>query len=548
MTDRDAPLLRIHLTGPLRIAGADGAPLVGLSRRGQAALAVLADAPGHRVERAWLADLLWSDRATDQARASLRQELSVLRRALPQGVLASDRQQVWLDPARVALAPPDGRPVLEGFDLPSEGFEDWLRTARQRPAPPAIAAVATDERHGRPVLAVLPFDEIGAARDDMFADGIVEEITGALSRIRDVDVIARQSAFALRDAALDRDAVAARLGADYLIEGSVRRSGERVRIAARLVAGSGGRTLWSGRFDDRIDDLFDLQDRIAAHVAGQLSPGLRAVEIDRAARLEPADRSAYELTLTALPRFWAHRREDNAIAIRRLTAALERDPDYVPAVAYKAWALAQQPSYMWSEDPAADHEAARALGRWAAVRAGDHAPTLVALSAVEALSGDDPDLSYSFAERALAIDPSNAWGWMRLGWAEHYRRSDETPLAAFDRAMDLSPLDPFLFNCHLGRSATFREMRRYDEALAELDAGFRANPGITWAHRMYVGTYGMAGRMAEAAEAAHRFVAHYPYANAAYIAACWPRALPDRQHYYADAFRDAFAAAGLSYD
>ncbi len=403
-------VLVLHITGPLRITHGDGPDLVGLSRRGQALLAYLALQPGLRAERGGLADLLWSDRSDPQARASLRQELSVLRRALPNGVLDADRQAVWLTQGRVEVRHDAGE-VLQGFDLPSEGFEDWLRTTRQSQpgsAPPAVPRPSQTPTDHRPALAILPFQEIGAAEADMFADGIVEEITGALSRVREFGVIARQSAFALRGQALAVPEIAARLEADYLVEGSVRRAGDRVRIAVQLVRGADGHTLWSDRFDDRLDDLFDLQDRIAAQVAGQVSPNLRAAEIAAARRRPPADRTAYELTLSALPHFWAHRGDENLKAIALLDQALTHAPDYAPALAYNAWCHAHHCCYLWTHDGAADKAQALALADRAAPLAQDDAATLVALSAVAGLAANDFEAARHYVERALARDPNNA--------------------------------------------------------------------------------------------------------------------------------------------
>lgn len=288
------PRLTLTLHGAFDARTPDG-PVAKLGRRGQALLAFLALEPRRRATRNAVMTFLWGDRSDEQARASLRQELAVLRKALPEGTLMADRSDVWLEATEVA--PSDGSELLAGFDLPGEAFEDWLRQARTTPAQ------AAPEQRGRPSLAVLPFVESGAAAADMFADGIVEEITGALSRVHEFHVIARQSAYALRDDRLGVTDIADRLGVAYLVEGSVRRAGERVRIAVQLVRGSDGHLIWSERFDDRIDDLFDLQDRIAGRVAGQISPSLRMAEISRARSTAPADRSAYELSLSAMPHF-----------------------------------------------------------------------------------------------------------------------------------------------------------------------------------------------------------------------------------------------------
>ena len=404
--------------------------------------------------------------------------------------------------------------------------------------------VSPGEAKGRsraPVLAVLAFTDLAGGGTDMFADGVVEEITGALSRVHEFDVIARQSAFALRDERLDVQEAAGRLGADYLVEGTVQRAGERVRISVQLVRGSDGHTLWSERFDDRFDDLFDLQDRITAQVAGQLSPSLRTAEIARAGTRPPADRTAYELVLTALPHFWAHRKEDNARAIELLSAALARDPKYGPALAYKAWALAQQPVYMWSDDPQADHAAAARAINVAAMHVGDHAPSLVAVGAALALSSGDIPASRSAIDRALKLDPNNAWGWMRSGWTRTYEGEHETALVEFQRAEALSPLDPFRFNILLGRAVCHRRQGEFDRSVALIREGMRANPGITWAYRMLVGDLILAGRDDEAREAIATFRRHYPHATLSYLRACWPPAMTAHNHGY----HEAFVRAGL---
>lgn len=501
--------LTLHLHGPLRITGPDGAPLTGLSRRGQAMLAYLARQPGCRAERGLVADLLWSDRSEDQARASLRQELSVLRRVMPEGVIDADRQAVWLDEARVLTATTGEGTFLQGFDLASEGFEDWLRAERSASSAPAVAPTPPKGQDRPPTLAVLPFEEFGADAGDMFADGVVEEITGALSRAHDVRVIARQSAFALRGAGLSVPQAAEKLGADYIVEGSVRRSGARVRISVQLI-GTDGRALWSERFDDRLDDLFDLQDRIAAQVAGQISPNLRAAEIARARTRAPADRTAYELTLSALPHFWAHRPEENARAIALLAQALAHDPDYAPAMAFKAWCHAHNCCYLWVTDGTADRQEAKRLVARALPMAQNDPSTLTALSAASSLALNDFTQARHLAERALTIDPNHAWAWLRMGWTCIYIGEMDTGFDALDRYEQLSPLDPFHFNALFGRAAGLRAMGRYTESSELCEQGMREGTGVTWAYRMLFGSRWLAGEKDKAMEAARKWREAHP--------------------------------------
>lgn len=540
--DPAADTLILHLTGPFRATLESGDALTGLSRRAQALLAYLAQQPAMRAERGLIVALLWSDRAEEQARASLRQELSVLRRTLPEGMLMADRQAVWLDRTRIRPDLSADGVFLQGFDLASEGFEDWLRDQRARDLPSAPAADAPPART-RPGLAVLPFEELGAHEDDMFAVGVVEEITGALSRVHDFHVIARQSAFALRGEKLDAPETARRLGVAYLVEGSVQRAGERVRISVQLVAGEDGRTLWSQRFDDRMDDLFDLQDRIAAQMAGQISPNLRSAEIDRARTRPPQDRTAYELTLTALPHFWAHRKSDNARAIELLDQALARDPDYGPALAYKGWAVAQQPVYLWTDRAATDDRAeAIALAEKAAQGDLTHTATLVAIAATLSLTTTDLMRSDRFLDRALSIDPGNAWGWMRRGWNRLNSDRPDEASADFERAQSLSPLDPFLFNMQIGQAIAQRELGNLDRALALLQDGLANAPGLVWAKRILAAFAAEAGEMGLARAAAADLLAQQPDITVDHMISCFgPNDVLRRR----SAFRQALIDAGL---
>ncbi|PRY21465.1 TolB-like protein [Aliiruegeria haliotis] len=490
-------------------------------------LAYLSHQDGQRAERGALADLLWSDRSEPQARASLRQELSVLKRTLPDGVIAADRQAVWLHPDRIACVEGSGT-FLQGFDLPSEGFEDWLRTRRAAldDTSPQPAMDIAGGRHDRPSLAVLPFEELGGQEGDMFAEGVVEEITGALSRVQAFHVIARQSAFALRGQVLSAPETAEALGTDYLLEGSVRRSGLRVRISVQLVRGHDGYTLWSERFDDRLDDLFDLQDRIATQVAGHLAPNLRTAEILRAGHTPPESRSAYELLLTALPHFWVHDPAENDRAIAMLDAALAKAPDFGAALAQRAWCHAHRCCYLWTLEPETARDAASADFAAALPLVGDHAPSLTALSAAAAMAVKDNATAEDLARRALDIDPNNAWGWLRMGWIACYLARPEEGLSHFDRAEMLSPLDPFLFNIDFGRAACLRSIKEYDAAVAMIEKGLRAAPRAVWAYRMLFGTLWLKGDREGAIQAGRKWLAAHPGLSREVIL----QGLPDWDH------------------
>ena len=501
----------LYLTGPFRLTEPGGHMIESLSRRGQAMLAYLACQPGKRAERGALADLLWSDRSEEQARASLRQELAVLRKVLPENLLQANRQSVWLDPELIETSR-DQNEFLQGFDLHSEGFEDWLRLERSRASFLELQTrpIMPGRREEQPSLAVMPFEKLGANDHDMLAESVVEEITGALSRVQAFHVIARQSVVALKDQPFTVQQTSDMLGCDYLIEGSIRRLNDRIRISVQLVRGRDGHTLWTERFDDRIDDLFDLQDRIAAKVAGQISPHLRAAEIARAKRQPPDNRSAYELVLTALPHFWAHDSSENDRAIFLLNAALDKAPDYGVARAQRSWCFAHSCCYHWTMEPEKVRGTARTDFDAALPQVGDHAPALTALSATAALALKDFSTANDLAKRAISIDPNNAWAWLRLGWTSCYLGKPKEGLEQFDRAEALSPLDPFHFNIQFGRSACLRVLKDFDGAIALIKEGLRAAPRAVWAYRMLFGTLWLKGDRDGAIVAGRKWLAAYP--------------------------------------
>jgi len=511
------PVLLVAPWGPLHIATAPGGDLPKLSRRAQGMLVFLSQQPELRAERGELADLLWSDRSEAQARGSLRQELAVLRRVLPKAILQSDRQSVWLDPARVEVDDAGDGGFLQGFDLPSEGFEDWLRHMRSQASERGAAPAAARDETRRSCLAVLSFDDLDGGQDP-FADGIVEEITCALSRARDFHVIARQSTAALGGATMEVAEAAARLGADYLVQGSVRRALDRVRIAVRLVRGHDAHTLWSERFDDRIDDLFDLQDRIAMQVAGQISPNVRNAEIERARAMPPQNRSAYDLVLLAYPRFWTLRPDDNLEAERLVSMALNHAAEYAPALALKAWILTQRVTDMWSRDPRGERARALDLAERALRHAGDHVPSLVATGAALAQAGTDPRRARLTIEHALRLDPNNAWGWLRMGWLHQFVGEGPEAINCFDRAERLSPLDPFLHEIHFGRAATlYRWYGENDRGIALIEDTLRRFPDVDWPHRMLAVAHARAGRIDRARAAAAELLRRVPQLSIAYL-------------------------------
>jgi TolB-like protein/Tfp pilus assembly protein PilF len=375
--------------------------------------------------------------------------------------------------------------------------------------PPAIPVADVETDH--PSIVVLPFKNLSSDPEQgFFADGVVEEITSVLSRIRDFFVIARQTAETLRDSTLDTREIGRTLGVRYILEGAVRRSGDRARITVALIDAGTGAQIWSDRFDGDVKDVFDFQDEVATSVAGALHPSLRQAEIERALRKRPENLHAHDLILRAYPHFWAHTKADNAKATELFEQALEVEPDNALATAMLAWCRVQNVAYMWSNDPETDKTTGVALARKAVGMSDDDPSTMVATAAALTISSADFALAQTLLERSLEIDPNNAWGWMRLGWLYHYDMRTEEAIAAFDRALRLSPYDPFAFNILVGAGVSRQIRGDYAEAVKFVEAGLRSRPSMLWAYRGLASTAASAGDMDKARVAMRKLLEAYP--------------------------------------
>jgi TolB-like protein/lipopolysaccharide biosynthesis regulator YciM len=409
------------------------------------------------------------------------------------------------------------------------------RVAAEPPEPVA----APQRAQGQPTVVVMPFDDLGGQQDDFFADGVVEEVTAALSRIKDFFVIARQSAYTYKGRFVDVREVGRDLGVAYAVEGTVRRGGERVRITVQLVETATGRQLWAERFEDASTEIFDLQDRIASQVAGAINPSIRASEIERARQTPPENLLAYDLVLRALPHFWAHRKEDNEKALALFDEASKRDPDYGVALAFKGWGHAQQTTYLWADDPTAERAKAIAAADRAALLVHDHATALTAIGAAYSLCTTDQAHAASFIERALALDPNNAWGWMRAGWLKTLNAEMQDAIPCFERALALSPFDPFAFNIYFGMACAYAELSDFAKAIELAEKGLHSGPGVTWAYRMLASYHAQAGNKEKAAAALAAFLHHNPGMTMEKLRQGMPPSLQKSQPNYMEGLRKA---------
>ena len=362
----------------------------------------------------------------------------------------------------------------------------------------------------KPSIVVLPFDNMSAETgQDYLADGIVEAITAALSCIRSFFVIARTSAFTYKGRATNARDVGKQLGVAYLLEGSVQKAGNRLRIIVQLIETEGGAHVWSSRFDGGIDEFFDLEDRITEQVAGALQPSIRIAEIERSRRKRPQDLGSYDYTMRAMPHVWALEKEESAKALDLLEHALAIDPHYPLALSLAGWCHAQRSVYNWADDIAASQAMARSLAEQAADMSGDDPVILTVLGAVHTFVRNH-GTARVLLERAVALDPNAAWAWSRLGWLENYSDQPQKAILNFERALRLSPIDPMNFNNYVGIGSAHEVAQEYDNAAAFFQRALVERPNARWIYRNLTSVLSGAGRIDQARQAFAELMLSYP--------------------------------------
>jgi TolB-like protein len=380
----------------------------------------------------------------------------------------------------------------------------------------------------KPSIAVLPFANLsGDPEQDYFADGIVEDITTALSRNRALLVIARNSSFSYKGKLVDIRRAAQELGVRYVLEGSVRRSGGRVRVTGQLIDATSGHHLWADRFDGGGADIFDLQDQIVARVVGAVAPQLEKAEIERATRAT-GDLAAYDLYLRGLDHWNRWTREGNAKALELFYAALEKDPDFSTphGLAASCYLLGKANGWTSHFD---EQEISRLVERAAAIGVDDPI-ALCWAGHVHAYFFKDIERALLLIDRALELDENLAIARQRSGWVRGYAGDAEGAIANLTRAMRLNPLDPRVFLTYSALAFAHFIAGRDDDAADWAAMGLRVKPGWLPALRMAIAANSMRGRMDEAQRALNAYFGLDPEVSIARICEFYPlRRTADRQ-------------------
>jgi TolB-like protein len=336
---------------------------------------------------------------------------------------------------------------------------------------------------------------------EYFVDGMVEEIITTLSRIRWLFVIARNSSFTYKGRAVDVKQLGRELGVPYVLEGSVRKAGQRVCIAAQLIDATTGTHLWADRFDGSLEDVFDLQDKVAASVAGVIEPTLQEAEIRRSSERRTRDLTAYDLYLRALADWGSRILEKHHIvrALGLLGQAIERDPQYGPAFALAAHCHQRLELRGWTEDPEAARRTSVVLARQA-LRVGPDDPNVLVLVAfVLGYFGEDIDVAIGLIDHGLSLNPSFAAGWHWSGVLRIFAGQPGLALQHFETFLRLNPRDrmpPYLSS--IGEAHFFN--RQFDEAVANLLASLERAPSFPVTYRVLASCYARIGRLDQARE------------------------------------------------
>jgi adenylate cyclase len=368
------------------------------------------------------------------------------------------------------------------------------------PSPPAQPALPLPDK---PSIAVLPFANMsGDPEQEYFVDGMVEEIITALSRIRWLFVIARNSSFTYKGQAVDVKQVGRELGVRYVLEGSVRKGGQRLRITAQLIDTVTGTHLWADRFDGLIEDVFELQDKVASSVAGVIEPALQAAETARSAGRPTNDLTAYDLYLRAYAMIWSSARQISDV-LRLTEQAIGRDPRYGPALALAAYCCMRLCDDDLSEDPAADRLKGVEFARRALDVAGDDPGVLPDAAQALAYFGEDIGAMMGLVDRALALNPNYARGWHISGGLRMWAGEPDIAIEHLEAALRLSPRTRVGWSHPVIGFAHFFA-RRFDEAVPKLLFAIQEAPRFPLPYRHLAACYAHMGRLDDAREIVER--------------------------------------------
>jgi adenylate cyclase len=427
----------------------------------------------------------------------------------PGGICVSARVQE--DAAgRLDIAFDDlGEQALKNIARSVRVYRVRLGTAERTPTTVPIEVAPVLALPDKPSIAVLPFANMsGDPEQEYFVDGMVEEIITDLSRIRWLFVIARNSTFIYKGQSVDVKQVGRELGVRYVLEGSVRKAAGRVRITAQLIDAETGAHLWADRFDGSLEDVFDLQDKVAISVVGVIEPTLRQAEIERSRRKRPDSLDAYDLYLRALPFAFTAMPEDADKALALLDEAIGLEPGYAAAHAIIAWCHEQR--YLRGGMHEQTKNLALHHARQAIAAGVDDAAALATAGFVIAGVDHDYETAINAFDRSFALSGSSA---LALGFSSIVRAwkgDNEMAVGQGETAIRLSPYDPLIYLPYVGLAYAHFASGRFEEAAAAASGAIQSNPRFSIPYALRAAAFASLGRLEDANAAVQRLLEVQP--------------------------------------
>jgi TolB-like protein len=485
-------MMTIHAFGSFRLDPEAeilylGAEVVPLGHRALVLLRVLVEQPGRPISKHELINAAWAGQAVEES--NLTVQIAALRRVLG----AEPGGEDWIE-----TLPRRGYRFV-GPKVLKETQQDF--ETRETAAPLALP--------DKPSIAVLPFQNMSAdPKQEYFADGIVEDIITGLSRIRWLFVIARNSSFIYKGNPTDIRQVGRELGVRYVLEGGLRKTGNRVRISAQLIEAESGVHLWADRYDRLLDDIFAVQDEITLSVIGAVEPSLRKAEIERVKRKRPQSLDAYDLVLRALPYLYSAMPEGVATAIPLLQKAIEIEPGYARAHADLAWCF----HHRFSRGALRNEDRVTAIHHaHEAVAGGGDDPTTLAIAAfVISLDEHDNATALGLFDRALTLSESNIFALGCSSVTLAWMGKSDLAIRRAQRAVRLSPYDPLNVRPYCGLAIAFFHTKRYGEAEEAARKASEFNAGFSVPYALRAAALIRLGRPNEAKAAAQQVLSLQP--------------------------------------
>jgi TolB-like protein/tetratricopeptide (TPR) repeat protein len=404
-----------------------------------------------------------------------------------------------------------GERPLKNIDRPVRLYAVRSPIAATAVTPPGDLAGRAQILLDKPSIAVLPFQNMsGDSEQEYFADGIAEDITTGLSRSKLLFVIARNSSFTYKGKAIDIKQVGRDLCVRYVVEGSVRKAGPRVRITAQLIEVSSSTHIWADHFDGELENIFDFQDQVTTSIIGAIYPRVEGAEMARAQGKPTENLQAYDCYLRALAHDYRFTKEDNQAVLKFTEMANRLDPDYARPYAIGAMAFARRKNFGWIVDAADEIARARFLVSRALELGRDDPVVLANTGWINGYLFDEVELGSTLVASAIQLDPNLFSARHSGGWINVYLGNLNVAAEHFQAALRISPLDPRIFMTQNGIAFVNFYMGRYEEGLAWATTAYHKQPSYLPNMRAYLCLLAMCGRIDEAKQVAAKALQSAP--------------------------------------